>query len=140
MEEVLEDALGGDFEVELTVGDSQLESKRVFKTLEERKMAHVIPWRRLKGRRNPPDVLTVKDKITVEGPEHLKVIYGRLRATAEWFISTLKTQLGYDNFTWKGLENASIHTCLAVSLIYAVTIAAIKMGKPEKARSIAYFK
>jgi len=92
------------------------------------------------GENKPPDVLTVKDKITVEGPEHLKVIYGRLRATAEGFVSTLKTQIGYDNYTWKGLDNAAIHTSLAISLIYAVTIAAIKMGKPEKARSIAYFK
>ena len=82
----------------------------------------------------------MKDRIDVEGPEHKRVIYGRLRAKVESFISTLKNRLGYDNYTWKGLENASIHTCLAVSLIYAVTIAAIKMGKPEKARSIAYFK
>ncbi|MEM3601307.1 MAG: transposase [Candidatus Bathyarchaeia archaeon] len=140
VEKVLEDALGGDFEVELVVGDSQLESKKVFRKVENRKIAHVIPWRKLKGRTNPPDVLTVKDKISVEGPEHLKVIYGRLRATAEGFVSTLKTQIGYDNYTWKGLDNATIHTCLAFSLIYAVTIAAIKMGKPEKARSITYFK
>jgi len=140
VEPVLNDALGGDIEVELVAGDSQLESDRVFKAHEARKIAHVIPWRKVKGRTNPPDVLTVKDKITVEGPEHLKVIYGRLRATAEGFISTLKTQLGYDNYTWKGLENASIHTSLAICLFYAVTIAAYKMGKPEQARSIAYFK
>jgi len=140
VEPVLEEALGGDMEVELMAGDSQLESKTVFQTVENRKITHVIPWRKLKGRTNPPDVLTVKDKITVEGPEHLKIIYGRLRATAEWFISTLKTQLGYDNFTWKGLDNASIHTSLAICLFYAVNIAAIKMGKPQQARSIAYFK
>jgi hypothetical protein len=61
------------------------------------------------------------------------------RATAEG-LSTLKTQLGYDNYTWKGLDNASIHTSLAICLFYAVTIAAFKMGKPEQARSIAYIK
>jgi hypothetical protein len=55
-------------------------------------------------------------------------------------VSTLKTQLGYDNYTWKGLENTSIHTCLAFSIIYAAKIAAIKMGKPHKARSITHFK
>jgi len=38
------------------------------------------------------------------------------------------------------LENTAIHTSLAISLIYAAAIAAFKMGKPEKARSIAYFK
>jgi hypothetical protein len=139
VEQVLNDALG-DMEVEVVAGDSQLESKTVFQTMENRKIAHVIPWRKLKGRTNPPNVLTVKDKITVEGPEHLKAIYGRLRAAAEGFMSTLKTQLGYDNYTWKGLDNASIHTSLAICLFYAVTIAAYKMGKPEQARSIAYFK
>jgi len=83
VEKVLEDALGGDFEVELAVGDSQLESERVFKTLEDRKIAHIIPWRKVKGRTNPPDVLTVKDKITVEEPEHLKVIYGKAWTTQQ---------------------------------------------------------
>jgi hypothetical protein len=105
VEQVLNDALGLEVEVEVVAGDSQLESHR--------KITHVIPWRKLKGRVNPTNVLTVKDKITVEGPEHLKIVYGRLRATAEGFISTLKTQLGYDNYTWKGLENASVHTSLA---------------------------
>jgi hypothetical protein len=140
VEQVLNDALGGDMQVELAAGDSQMESQNVFKTLEENRISHIIPWRKLKGRTNPPDVLTVKDKISVEGPEHLKAVYGRLRATAEGFISTLKTQLGYDNFTWKGLDNAGIHTSLAICVIYAVTIAAFKMGKPEQARSITYFK
>jgi len=116
VQQLLEEVLGEDFEVELAVGDSQMESERVFQTLEKRKIKHIIPWRKLKGRTNPPDVLTVKDKITVEGPEHLKIIYGRLRATAEGFISALKTQLGYDNYTWKGLDNASIHTSLAICL------------------------
>jgi hypothetical protein len=106
-------------------------SQIVFKAHEERKIAHVILWRKVKGRTNPPDVPTVKDNITVEGPEHLKAIYGRLKAAAEWFISTLKTQLGYDNYTWKGLDNASIHTSLAICLFYAVTIAAFKIIAPS---------
>jgi hypothetical protein len=71
--------------------------------LENRKIAHVIPWRKLKGRTNPPSVLTVKDKITVEGPEHLKIIYGRLRATAEGFMSTLKTSLATTTIHGKDL-------------------------------------
>ena len=68
VEPLLEEVLGEDFEVELVAGDSQLESKRVFQTLEQRKIKHIIPWRRLKGRTNPLDVLTVKDRIDVEGP------------------------------------------------------------------------
>jgi len=92
----------------------------------------------VRGRANPPDVLTVKNRIQVEGPEHKHVIYKRLRAMAESFISTLKNHLGYDNFTWKGLENACIHTSIAHCVVYAVAIAAMKMGKPGLAMSIAY--
>jgi hypothetical protein len=139
VENLLNEVLREDMEVELAAGDSQLESQRVFQTLEEKKIAHIIPWRKLRGRENPPEVLTVKDRISVEGPEHKRVIYGRLRASVEGFVSTLKNHLGYDNFTWKGLENASIHTTLALCVVYAVHIAAIKMGKPDLARSIAYF-
>jgi hypothetical protein len=45
-----------------------------------------MPRRKVKGRINPSDVLTVKDEITVEGPERLKIIYGCLRPTSEGFI------------------------------------------------------
>ena len=139
VEPLLDDVLGEDFEVELVAGDSQLESQRVFQTLEQRKIEHLIPWRRVKGRENPPDVLTVKDRINVEGPDHKRVVFGRLRARVESFISTLKNHLAYDNFTWKGLENASIHTSLALCVFYASSIAAMKLNRPDLAGSIAYF-
>jgi hypothetical protein len=136
---LLEEVLGEDFEVELVAGDSQLESQRVFQTLEQRKISYIIPWRRLRGRENPPDVLTVKDKISVEGPEYKRVVYSHLRTRAESFISTLKNHLGYDNFTWKGLENASIHTSLAFYVVYAVAIAALKLNRPDLMGSVSYF-
>jgi len=139
VEPLLDDVLGEDFEVELAAGDSQLESHRVFHTLEQRRIEHLIPWRRLRGRMNPPGVLTVKDRIQVEGPGHKRVVFGRLRARVESFISALKNHLAYDQFTWKGLENASIHTSLALCVVYAVAIAASKMGRSDLARSIAYF-
>jgi hypothetical protein len=139
VEQLLDEVLGEDFEVELVAGDSQLESQRVFHMLEQRRIMHLIPWRRLKGRESPPDVLTVKDRIQVEGPEHKRVVFGRLRASVESFISTLKNHLAYEQFTWKGLENACIHTSLAHCVVYAVAIAASKMGRPDLARSIAYF-
>lgn len=138
-EQLLEDVLGEDFEVELAAGDSQLESQRVFHMLEQRKIEHLIPWRRLRGRMNPPGVLTVKDRIQVEGPEHKRVVYGRLRARVESFISTLKNHLAYDNFTWKGLESASVHTSLALCVFYAVSIATSKLGRPDLMGSVSYF-
>src|SRR3990170_3830562 len=75
VEPVLDRLLGESVEVELAAGDSQFESSRVFNVFEARKMSTVIAWRKLDGRENPSDVLTVKDRIDVEGPEHLRVIY-----------------------------------------------------------------
>jgi hypothetical protein len=48
--------------------------------------SHMSPHGGRSREEEPPDVLTVKDKTGVEGPEHLKIIYGRLRATAKEFI------------------------------------------------------
>jgi len=139
VEQLLEDVLGEDFEVELVAGDSQFESENVFSMLEEQKITNLICWRRLQGRVNPADVLTVKDRILVEGPEHKRVVFGRLRARVESFISTLKNHLAYSRFTWKGLENAQIHTSLAFCVVYAVFIAALKLDRPDLTGSIAYF-
>ena len=66
VEPLLDRVLGEGLEVKLAVGDSQLESQNTFDALEDRKVDHVIAWRRMKGRMNPPGVLTVKDRIDVE--------------------------------------------------------------------------
>jgi hypothetical protein len=139
VEPLLERLLGEDIEVELTVGDSQFESEQLFDALEARKIGNVIAWRRLRGRENPPDVLTVKDRIDVEGPEHLRVIYKQLRAKAESLNGRVKARVAYSRLTWQGLGNACIYTCLVFCVVYAVTIVAALLGKPELQYSIAYF-
>ncbi len=139
VEKLLEEALGEDLEVELVAGDSQFESKPLFTVLEERKIEHLIPWRKLKHRVNPPEELVVKGRIDVEGPEWKRAVYKRLRAMVEGYIGRVKTRLHYHQFTWKGLANATIHNSLTFILVYAVAIAAMKMGRPDLARSIAYF-
>jgi transposase len=139
VEPLLDRLLGEDVEVELVAGDSQFESSQVFDALQARKIDNVIAWRRLKGRLNPSDVLSVKGRIDVEGPEHLRVVYKRLRAKAESLNGRVKARLAYSKFTWQGLQNACIHTCLVFCVVYAVTIVAVLMGKPELRYSIAYF-
>jgi hypothetical protein len=69
VEELLLRILGECIEVELLAADSQFESQAVFELLDSLKINHIIAWRRLKSRDNPADVLTVKDRIDVEGPE-----------------------------------------------------------------------
>lgn len=139
VEQLLDEVLGEDLEVELVVGDSQFESQSVFTVLETRKIGHVIPWRKLRWRVNPPEELVVKGRIDVEGPEWKRLVYKRLRAMVEGYIGRVKTRLHYHQFTWKGLANAAIHNCLTFSLVYAVAIAALKMGRPDLAKSITYF-
>jgi hypothetical protein len=139
VEPLLDRLLGEDMEVELAVGDSQFESRQVFDTLEARKIGDIIAWRRLKGRKNPLGVLSVKDRIDVEGPEHLRVIYKGLRAKAESLNGRVKTRLAYSRLTWQGLRNASIHVCLVFCVVYAVVMAAVLLGRPELRYSITYF-
>jgi hypothetical protein len=120
-------------------GDRQFEASQVFDALSSRKISGVIPWRRLKGRKNPSDVLSVKDRIDVEGPEHLRVVYKMLRAKSESLNGRVKSRLAYSRLTWQGLGNACIHTCLVFCAVYAVVIAAALLEKPELQYSIAYF-
>jgi len=136
---LLDKVLGESIEVELLVGDSQFESQIIFSLLESRKMGYVIPWRRLKRRVNPCTVLSVKDRIDVESPEHLRCVYHRLRATCEGFIGRAKSRLGYRRLTWQGLDNVCIHVCLVLMVAYAVCIAAHRIGRPELGQSVAYF-
>jgi hypothetical protein len=139
VEPLLDKLLVEDIEVESIVGDSQFESEQVFDTLNRRKIGNIIPWRRLKGRENPSQVLIVKDRIDVEGPEHLRVIYKKLRAKSESINGRVKARLAFSRLTWQGLQNACIHTCLVLSVVYSVVIVAAILGKPELQYSIAYF-
>jgi len=139
VEPLLDKVLGEDLEVELTVGDSQLESTRVFEMLEERKIRHIIVWRRMKGRDNPSDILTVKDRISVEGPDYLRCIYHRLKAMSESLNGRVKARLAYSRFTWQGLGNASIHVSIIFCIVYAAVIAAYRIGEPKLRYSIAHF-
>ena len=139
VEPLLDQVLGEDIEVELLAGDSGFESRRVFEALEARRISSLVAWRSMKRRVNPSDVLTVKDRIDVEGPEYKRVIYKRLRALVEGFIGRVKSRLAYGRLTWQGLENVSIHVSLVLMVVYAVCIAAFRLGRPELRQSVAYF-
>jgi hypothetical protein len=136
---LLDKVLGESVEVELVAGDSQFESPQIFGLLESHKVSHVIPWRRMRRRVNPPTVLSVKERIDVEGPEHLRCVYHRLRAPAEGLIGRVKSRLALQRLTWQGLENASIHVGLVLMVAYAVCIAAHRLGRAELRQSVAFF-
>jgi hypothetical protein len=139
VEALLLKVLGESIEVELLAGDSQLESQAIFDLLGSLRVSHIIAWRRLKGRVNPPDVLSVKDRIDVEGPEWMRTLYKRLRAASESFNGRAKSRLAYKRLTWQGLENVGIHVGLVLMVVYAVCIAAYGIGRPELRQSVAFF-
>jgi hypothetical protein len=84
-------------------------------------------------------VLAVKNRIDVEGPEHLRVVYKMLRTKSESLNGRVKNRLAFTRLTWQGLWNACIHACLVFCVAYAVVIVANVLGKPEFQYSIAYF-
>jgi hypothetical protein len=84
-------------------------------------------------------VLTVDGRIDVEGPEHKRVVYMRLRALVEGFIGRVKCRLGYGRLTWQGLDDVSIHVSLVLMVVYAVAIAAFRLGRPDLRQSVAFF-
>ena len=139
VEALMAKVLGEDLEVELVVGDSQFESQRLFDWLDANRIAYIIAWKRHEGHENPSTVLTVKDRIDVEGPDRLRVVYKRLRAMVESLNGRVKSRLDFSQFTWQGIGNASIHTSLVLSVVYAAVITAAKLGRPELQYSIAYF-
>ncbi len=139
VEPLLDKVLGENIEVELLAGDSGFEARRVFEALEDRRIAPLVAWRRMKGRENPVDVLSVRDRIDVDGPEYKRVVYKRLRALVEGFIGRVKCRLGYGRLTWQGLENVGIHVSLVLMVVYAVCIAAYGIGRPELRQSVAFF-
>jgi hypothetical protein len=75
----------------------------------------------------------------VEGPDYLRVVYKKLSAMVESLNGRVKSRLDYYQLTWQGLENACIHTWLVLSMVYAVVVAAARLGKPELQYSLAYF-
>lgn len=69
----------------------------------------------------------------------MRTVYKRLRAVVEGFIGRVRNRLAFRRLTWQGLENASIHVSLILSVVHAVAIAAARIGKPELRQSVAYF-
>lgn len=81
----------------------------------------------------------MKDRIDVEGPEYLRVVYKRLRAMSESLNGRVKARLAFGRFTWQGLRNARIHVCLVCCVVYAVALVSALLSRPELRYSIAYF-
>ena len=63
----------------------------------------------------------------------------RCDTVVEGFIGRVKCRLGYGRLTWQGLENVGIHVSIVLCVVYAVAIAASRIGRPELRQSVAFF-
>ena len=70
------------------------------------------------------------------GPACERRIY-KQRASIERTNSRLKEQLSLNKHKVRGLRNIVIHVLLCIITMLLVAVAALRLNKPEKARSIA---
>jgi transposase len=120
---------------EAVICDKQYSSWKIRGFVQDLGAEQVIPYpsNQQKGVRG---VLRVDRKFRVHGPEKLRTLY-RLRSSVERVNSRLAALLG--KVTFKGLRAAAMQVSYAVLGMLFVAWAAIKTGKPEKARSITYY-
>jgi transposase len=115
--------------------DKQYSSQKIREFVEDMGAKPVIPYpanqnRGIKG------LLRVDKKFRVHGPERLKRLY-KYRTAVERVNSRIAFLL--NKVTFKGLNAASAQVSYAILSMLFIAWAALKTGKPEKARSITYY-
>ena len=100
-------------------------------------MVAVIPYP--SNQRKGDDVLRVDKFFRVYGSEEERRLYGLGRSSIERVNSRLEGQVCLDRHRVRGLRNVTIHVALCIIAMLLVAVAALRLGVPEKARSIATF-
>lgn len=91
------------------------------------------------GPGNPSDVLSVRARIDMEGPEWYRVVYHRLRSKVE-SLKRPSEESGHLRQTHlTGAEEHLYPHELHLQVVYAVAVVAALVGRPELRHSIAYF-
>jgi len=118
------------------IGDRQYYSEEVFASVRKRGAEPIIPHP--SGVKSPLIDLWLTKRFKVKGDERLVEIY-KLRMAVERSFRAGKLELGMENVRWRGIAKVRMHVAIIFSCIYAVAIAAHKVGRPELANSIAAF-
>jgi len=129
------EATGG--RVRLFVADSQYSSRKFREKVADCGVMAVIPYP--SNQRKGEDVLRVDRFFRVYGSEEERRLYGRGRSSIERVNSRLEGQVCLDRHRVRGLRNVTIHIALCIIAMLLVAVAALRLGVPEKARSIATF-
>jgi len=123
--------------VETLVADSQYSSKRIRGKIDDCGVMAVIPYP--SNQRKGEDVLRVDKCFRVYGSEEERRLYGLGRSSVERVNSRLEGQVCLDRHRVRGLRNVTIHVALCIIAMLLVAVAALRLGVPGKARSIATF-
>jgi len=132
LEKTLEATRG---QVKRLVADSQYSSSRLREKVSAHGVEAVIPYPtnqcpRKKG------LLRVDRHFRTHGSTRERRIYRR-RASIERMTSRLKEHLDLDRHRTKGLRNITTHVLMCIIIMLLIAVAALRLNRPEKARSIA---
>lgn len=122
--------------VDDVVSDSQYSSRRVRKSIAEHGAGPVIPY--MSNQEAGEDTVWVDKYFRVSGPEGEKRVYEVGRACVERVNSRLDL-VGLECFKLRGLRKALFHVLMCVITLPLVAVAALRFGRPWKARSVISF-
>ena len=121
---------------EAVVADSQYSSKRVRTYIREHGAEPVVPYMSNQARGEP--VLRVDRFFRTSGSAMVGRIYGLGRASVERVNSRLEF-VGLGCLKLRGLRSVLVHVLLCIIVMLLVAVAALRLGRPWKARSLASF-
>jgi len=118
------------------VADSQYSSRRVRDCVLECGAEPVVPYMSNQARGEP--VLRVDRFFRTSGPCVERRFYGVGRASVERVNSRLGL-VGLDCLKLRGLRSVMVHVLLCIIVMLLVAVAALRLDRPWKARSLASF-
>jgi transposase len=121
---------------EVVVADSQYSSRRVRDCISEFGAESVIPY--LSNHRCGEEVLRVDRFFRTSGLANERRIYGVGRASVERVNSRLEF-VGLECLKLRGLMYVMVHVLLCIIVMLVVAVAAVRLGRPSKVRSLASF-
>lgn len=122
--------------IKAVVADSQYSSEKVRGLVEELGAKPVIPY--MSSHKRGEKVLRVDRFFRVSGPKAERRIYGWGRASVERVNSRLDL-VGLGGLKLRGLKNVAVHVLLCLIVMLIVAVAAVRLGRPWKARSLSSF-
>ncbi len=120
----------------VVVADSQYSSSNVRDCVVECGAVPVVPY--MTNQARGESVLRVDRYFRTSGPAEERRLYGLGRACVERVNARLEL-VGLDCLRLRGLRNVLIHVLLCIIVMLLVAVAALRLGRPWKARSVASF-